>query len=168
MADEQRLQFFRGADAPGLVESGVMAMGPMTDEQRGGMKKLVEAGYLDGDDVKVLVNIPGFSLTRAWLKKDYPLLLHSHDSDCLYYVVAGSLEMGTETLGPGDSFFVPGGAAYSYRPGPDGVDVLEFRHAGQFDFQNLTKNAAFYEKAALTVAANRDAWRQAKRPSLEG
>ena len=168
MADEQRLQFFRGADAPGLVESGVMAMGPMTPEQRGGMKKMVEAGNLAGDEVKVLVNIPGFSLTRAWLKKDYPLLLHSHDSDCLYYVVAGSLEMGTEKLGPGDSFFVPGGAAYSYRPGPEGVEVLEFRHANQFDFQNLTKNEAFYEKAAQTVAANLDGWRQAKRPATGG
>jgi hypothetical protein len=168
MADDKRMRIYRGAEAQGLMESGAMSMAPMSPEQREGMNKLVQAGYLDGDEVKVLVNIPGFSLTHAWLKKDYPLLLHSHDSDCLYYVVAGSLEMGTETLVAGDSFFVPGGSAYSYRPGPEGVEVLEFRHATAFDFQNLTRGEAFYEKAAQTVAANRDGWRTARRPTSGG
>jgi hypothetical protein len=165
MSGEQKMQIFRRANAEGLMESGVMEIAPHSPEQRAGLDKMVQAGFLDGDEIKVLVNIPGFSLTHAWLKKDYPLLLHSHDSDCLYYVTAGSLVMGTETLEAGDSFFVPGGAAYTYRPGPEGVEVLEFRHAMNFDFVNLTKNAKFYEKAVETIAANRDGWRVAKRPS---
>jgi mannose-6-phosphate isomerase-like protein (cupin superfamily) len=165
MAGDQKIEIHRGADAQGLMELGAMKMAPITPEQRQGLTALVQAGYLEGDDVKVLVNLPGFSLTRAWLKKDYPLLLHSHDSDCLYYVLAGSLQMGSEELKAGDSFFVPGGAAYQYRPGPDGVEVLEFRHAQEFDFQNYAKNPAFYEKAAVTVAENVAGWREAKRPS---
>lgn len=158
-------QIFRAAEAPGLVEAACMEMAPMTDEQRQGMRSLVEAGYLHGDEVKILVDLPGFSLAHAWLKKDYPLTLHSHDSDCLYYVVAGTLRMGAEELGPMDSFFVPKDVPYTYRPGPEGVEVLEFRHTGQFNFVNLSKNAAFYAKAAETIAANVEGWKVAKRPA---
>src|SRR5580658_171133 len=109
MSGEPKFEIFRRTEAKGLMESGAMEMAPITPEQRAGLNKMVEVGYLDGDEVKVLVNLPGFSLTHAWLKNDYPLLLHSHDSDCLYYIVAGTLEMGSETLSAGDSFFVPGG-----------------------------------------------------------
>jgi mannose-6-phosphate isomerase-like protein (cupin superfamily) len=141
-------------------------MAPMSDIQRQGMRQLVEAGYLEGDEIKVLVDLPGFSLTHAWLKRDYPLLLHSHDADCLYFVVSGSLRIGTEELGPRDCFFVPSGVPYTYRPGPDGVEVLEFRHEGHFNFLNLSKNEAYYAKAAETIAANLDHWKSAKRPPL--
>jgi hypothetical protein len=166
VSEEKKFQIFRGVDAPGLMEANCMTIQPGTDAQRAGMTKLVEAGYLEGDQVKVLVNIPGFSLTHVWFKADYPLLLHSHDADCLYYIIAGSLQLGTEALGPRDSFFVPANAPYTYRPGPDGVELLEFRHANSFDFRNYAKNEAFYAKAAETVAANVAGWREAKMPAL--
>lgn len=156
---------FRAKDAPSLMESGVMSMAPMTDAQRAGLIKTVQAGYTEGDEVKILVNMPGFSLAHAWLKKNYPLALHSHDSDCLYYVVAGSLRLGTEELGPRDSFFVPAGVPYTYKPGPDGVEVLEFRHQPTFNFVNLSKTEAFWNKAAQTVADNLEDWRGATPPS---
>lgn len=158
---------FRAKDAPGLVESGCMKMEPMSDVQRDGMKKAVAAGYTQGDEVKILVDLPGFSLAHAWLKKDYPLALHSHDSDCLYYVVAGSLKLGTEELGPRDSFFVPAHTPYTYRPGPNGVEVLEFRHQGQFNFLNLSKSGAFWDKAAQTVLDNLEGWKMAAPPSAK-
>jgi mannose-6-phosphate isomerase-like protein (cupin superfamily) len=163
--NQGKMQVFRKADAPMLMDAGCMTLAPMTDEQTAGIGKLIEAGFFEGDEVKVLVNMPGFSLTHVWFKKDYPLLLHSHDCDCLYHVTAGSLTMGTETLGPGDSFFVPANAAYTYAPGPEGVEVLEFRHATNFDFRNYAKNAAYYEKAAEAIAANREAWSTARPPS---
>jgi len=165
---ERKVQIFRAADAPSLVEAGCMSVKPVSPVQRAGMDKLIQAGFLEGDEIKVLVNIPGFSLTYVWFKKDYPLPLHSHDADCLYYVIAGSIEFGAETLGPRDSFFLPAGAAYTYKPGPDGVEVLEFRHANQFDFVNLARNEAFYEKAAALIAENRDGWRTAVRPTAAG
>lgn len=163
---EKRFAIFRAKDAPGLMEAGCMTIEPMTDVQRQGVTKAVAAGYLEGDDVKVLVNLPGFSLAHAWLKKSYPLALHTHDSDCLYYIVAGSMSLGTEELGPRDSFFVPAGVPYTYKPGPNGVEVLEFRHATQFNFVNLSKNEAFWTKAAETCAANREDWINASRPPL--
>ena len=98
--DLKRMQIFRADDAKGLMEAGCMTLDPYTPVQREGMTKVMDAGYLEGDEVNVLVNIPGFSLTHVWFKKDYPLPLHSHDADCLYYIIAGSLRMGTEELGP--------------------------------------------------------------------
>jgi hypothetical protein len=164
--DFQGVRIFRAEDAPGLVESRCMKMEEITPVQRDGLRALVEAGYLHGDDIRILVDIPGFSLTHAWLKKDYPLILHSHDSDCLYYIAAGSLRFGSTDLGPRDCFFVPADVPYTYRPGPEGVEVLEVRHVGQFNFVNLSKNAAFWAKAAETIAANIEGWKVATRPPL--
>lgn len=162
---QPKMQIFRGADAPSLVEAACMSLEATTPFQQEGMRKMIDAGMLEGDEVRVLVSIPGFSLTYAWFKPDYPLPLHSHDADCLYYVIAGSLQLGTESLGPRDSFFLPAGAPYSYRPGPQGVEVLEFRHATEFNFSNHAKNAAFFSRAVETIAASREDWRLAKRPS---
>uniref|UniRef100_UPI0035C972B3 cupin domain-containing protein n=1 Tax=uncultured Sphingomonas sp. TaxID=158754 RepID=UPI0035C972B3 len=159
-------QIFRGKDAPGLMETGCMSIAPITPLQRAGVTKAVAAGYVEGDETRVLVNLPGFSLIHSWMKKGYPLALHSHDSDCLYYIVAGSLRLGTEDLGPRDSFFVPANVPYTHSPGPDGVEVLEFRHANAFNFVNLSKTEAFWDKAAEIVAENREEWRSAKPPSL--
>ena len=156
---------YRAKDAPGLMDTGRMSIASTTDVQRAGMKSLVAVGYLDGDETTMLVDKPGFALTHAWLKASYPLALHSHDSDCLYHIVAGSLRIGTEELGPRDSFFVPANTPYTYTPGPDGVEVLEFRHAQAFNFVNLSKGEAFYTKAAVTISANRRAWQTARPPS---
>lgn len=156
---------FRAKDAPGLMQSGVMAMAPMTDTQRAGLKGAVAAGYMDGDEVQILTQMPGYSLAHAWLKKSYPLALHSHDSDCMYYIVAGTLKLGTEELGPRDSFFVPAGVPYTYKPGPEGVEVLEIRHAPKFNFVNLSKTETYWTKAAETIAANHEDWKTAVRPS---
>ncbi len=158
-------QIFRAKDAPKLMDTGCMSIAPITPEQRSGVMKAVEAGYVEGDVTKVLVQMPGFSLTHTWMKKHYPLSLHSHDCDCMYYVIAGSTRVGTEDLGPRDSFFVPANTPYTHKPGPDGVEILEIRHATHFNFVNLSKTAAFWEKATETVAANLKDWRMAEPPS---
>ena len=159
---------FRAAEAPGLMQAGCMTIEPFSPFQRAGMDRMLAAGYLDGDEVKVLVNIPGFSLTHVWFKAGYPLPLHSHDADCLYYIIAGGIRLGTEELGPQDSFFIPSGVPYTYRPGPEGVELLEFRQATQFNFLNLAKGEAFWTKAADSIAANREEWQSAVRPTLAG
>ena len=123
-------------------------------------------GMARGEQVKVLFNIPGFSLSHVWFKKDYPLPLHSHDCDCLYYVIAGSLQLGTEALGPRDGFFVPAGVPYTYKPGPEGVELLEFRHATQFNFNVLATGEAFWKRAVETAEARNEEWRTAKMPAL--
>ncbi len=165
-SDVAKFQIFRAADAKGLMEEGCMSIEPYTPVQRAGMDKVLAAGFLEGDEVKVLVNIPGFSLTHVWFKKDYPLPLHSHDADCLYYIIAGEVRLGTEVLGPRDSFFVPADVPYSYKPGPEGVELLEIRQAAHFNFLNLSKGAAFWDKAAEIAASNRETWKTAVRPTL--
>jgi hypothetical protein len=166
MFGKQKFQIFRAADALDLEKSELQSMSALTPVESAGFGKMIEAGVVDGSEVRVLVNIPGFSLVHLWFKKDYPLPLHSHDVDCFYYVIAGSLRLGTEQLGPRDSFFVPAEAPYTYRAGPEGVEVLEIRQADRWNFKNLAKGQAFYDQAVQTITANRRLWQQVKRPVL--
>ncbi len=164
--DTSKFQIFRAADAPGLMEAGCMSIEPYSDLQRAGLDKLLAAGVLEGEEIRVLVNVPGFSLTHVWFKSGYPLPLHSHDADCLYYIIAGTVRLGIEDLGPRDSFLIPAGVPYTYKAGSEGAEVLEFRHATHFNFLNLAKGAGFWDKAAESAAQNLDAWRKAVPPTL--
>lgn len=165
--NDKKLKIFRASDAPALMETHMMSLEPGTALQSTGMSKLVEAGYLEGAETRVLINVPGFSLVKAWFKREYPLVLHSHDSDCLYYVVAGSLKLGTETLGPGDGFFIEANVPYTYTPGPEGLEILEFRHASHFNFVNHARNENFYTRAEKTISDNLEGWRNAQPPSIK-
>ncbi|MEY2925696.1 MAG: hypothetical protein RL367_173 [Pseudomonadota bacterium] len=167
-SDASKFKIFRAKEAPGLMEAGCMTVEPFSPTQRAGMDKLVAAGFLDGEEIQVLCNFAGFSLTHVWFKKGYPLPLHSHDGDCMYYIISGTIRMGTETLGPKDSFFVPADVPYTYTPGPDGAEVLEIRNKTSFNFVNLARGEAFWEKAAQTAARNREDWKVATRPLLNG
>jgi quercetin dioxygenase-like cupin family protein len=166
MTDTSKFQIFRASDAPGLMEAGCMSVEPYTDIQRAGMDKLLDAGILEGEEIRVLVNVPGFSLTHVWFKKDYPLPLHSHDADCLYYIIAGTIRLGTEVLGARDSFLIPAEVPYTYKAGPEGAEVLEFRHATHFNFVNLAKGAGFWDKAVEAASQNLEGWRTAVPPTL--
>jgi quercetin dioxygenase-like cupin family protein len=101
----------------------------------------------------------GFSLVYLWFKENYPLPRHSHNVDCMYYVISGSAVVGKQTLRAGDSFFVPAGAPYQYNAGPDGVEVLEVRYGvDQFDIKLSEATPARWQAMAKVVAANRDRW----------
>jgi mannose-6-phosphate isomerase-like protein (cupin superfamily) len=160
----QGFTIFREAEMPRITAEQTMSAVVAAPEQRAAMERMYEAGWARGEETRFLFHAPGFSLLHAWFKQDYPLPLHSHDTDCLYYVVAGSLTLGTEELGPGDGFFVPANARYTYRPGPDGVEVLEFRQTGASEFRIFSKGEAFWAKSLERVLANLPAWEAAKRP----
>src|SRR5579862_1360111 len=162
--DRQGFKIFRAAEAPSLEEAGCLTLAPFAPEAMTSFMKLLESGFRDGEQIRVLVNIPGFSLTHVWFKKDFPLPLHSHDADCLYYVIAGSLRLGDKTLRRGDGFFLPRDMPYTYRAGPDGVELVEFRNAECFDFQFRSDTPAFWRKAAEVCKANREDWKAATPP----
>lgn len=164
-AKESQLKVFRAKDAPTLAEKACMVLEPMTAAQSEGMEKLVEAGFLQGEEVRILVDMPGFFLAHVWFKGGFPLPRHSHDVDCMYYVIAGRLQLGTHDLGPKDSFFVPAGVPYTYTPGPDGVEVLEIRHATRFNFLTHIHNDSWWNKAEESVLRNVDAWKDELPPS---
>ncbi len=74
----------------------------------------------------------GMSLVHVWFGPNFPLFRHSHPryGDCLYYVIAGEIRLGSRTLGAGSTFFLPNGQPYKYTAGPAGVELLEFRAGG--------------------------------------
>ncbi len=164
--DLSKMRIFRAEQAPGLMEAQCMTVEPFTPVQRTGMDKALAAGYIGGDEIKVLTDLPGFGLTHVWFKAGYQLPLHSHDADCMYYVIAGSLRLGTEELGPRDSFFIPADVPYTYKPGPEGVEVLEIRHANHFNFVNHAKGEAWWTKAAEETASRQESWKTMQRPKL--
>jgi quercetin dioxygenase-like cupin family protein len=154
MAQRKGITLFRAADAPNLEATDMMSVPQFPADfvrpESGRTEDIVS-----GQTVKVLYRQSeeegGFSLVYAWFKPHFPLPRHSHSADCLYYVIAGSAVMGNQTLKAGDGFFVPSGAPYQYSAGPEGVEVLEFRHARSFDMQITESNeryANIFEVAA--------------------
>jgi hypothetical protein len=159
-----RFQIYRNREAKDFAEFDVMDYAGMTPELTEKFGQLGEAGVNEGQVVKLLFAAPGFSLTYAWFKSGFPLPRHTHSADCLYYIIAGSLQLGTETLGRGDGFFLPADMAYAYTPGPQGVEVLEFRTAERFDIRFLAANPAFWTRAVETVKRERPGWGAQQRP----
>src|SRR6476661_8296461 len=105
----QKLQLFSRATAPTLKESGAMLPAEVDDAGRSAAELLAAA---DGSVIKLLFGDPdgpddgGMSLTWARFGANFPLPRHSHSVDCVYYVVAGELRMGSQTLVAGDGFFI--------------------------------------------------------------
>jgi quercetin dioxygenase-like cupin family protein len=130
-------------------------MDPMPD--RSILKEVgVATGYLN----KVLFGDPeqgGMSLVRLWYAPFYALPRHSHDVDCLYYVVAGEAHLGNRVISPGDGFFVPADAPYAYSAGPEGVEVLEFRSTSTFGI-HVTESPERWAQIAELAHTHREEW----------
>jgi hypothetical protein len=156
---------FRAKEALDYAEAECMTAGPVSDTALHWSQQLTEAGMLEGSTVKLLFSRPGLSLTYVWFKSGYPLPRHSHDADCAYFIIAGSLKIGVEELGPGDGFFVGKDVPYTYTPGPEGVEVLEVRTANLFDIKLLANNPAWWDKALATMAGVRGTWAEETPPS---
>jgi len=159
--EAKRFKIFRGAEAPPLVITDYQSMTPVIAN---GLDRLGKAGVSAGADVRLLFEVPGFSLTYAWFKSGFPLPLHSHEADCLYYITGGSLKLGTEHLQKGDGFFVPADTRYTYTPGSHGVEVLEIRHESCNDIKITANNPAFWERALQSMAENTARWQSEKKP----
>jgi len=153
MSDRRGITLFRQADAPELDQTDMMSA-PVFSEDFVRPANANTADVVAGQTIKVLyrdADENGFSLVYVWFKPHFSLPRHSHDADCLYYVVAGTAVLGKQILSAGDGFFVPGGAPYQYSAGPDGVEVLEFRHARSFDMlvtESSERFAAMFANAA--------------------
>ena len=161
---QARFAIFRSGDARAGEEAGAMESEPITPIEAEGARRVVEAGFDEGHHVKRVFAMAGMSLTYCWFKSGFPLPRHSHSADCLYYIVGGSLRIGHEELGVGDGFFVGDGVPYSYTPGPDGVEVLEFRTSGTYNIRILANNPEFWDKAVQAVKSQRDAWADQRVP----
>jgi hypothetical protein len=159
MATRSRgMRIFRKRDAVDLAESQLMSrpvMDPMPDRSI-----LREIGATSGYINKVLFGDPeqgGMSLVRLWYAPFYALPRHSHDVDCLYYVVAGEAHMGNRIVAAGDGFFVPADAPYAYSAGPEGVEVLEFRSTSSFGIR-VNESPERWEQIAELAQTHREEW----------
>lgn len=157
------ISFYPLADAVDTSSTDFRGTVTASDETNATLLALNEAGHTTGLVSKTLFRQSAeegdFSAILIWAKPNYPLALHSHRSDCLYFVVSGSAKMGSKTLRAGDSFFVPNGVKYRYTAGPDGVEVLEIRHGVSeigIDMADLSGSVVgrFWE----ATLDNRDQW----------
>ena len=163
----QRMQIFRHVDGKSVIETGTMSMAPSPPEVVASMKNAYAHGFGEGGKSRAVFSSGGISLTHVWFKANYPLPLHRHDGACLYYIIAGTLRLGTVTLHPRDGFFLPANTPYTYKPGDQGVELLEFRVAEKFNFESLMDTVKFWDKAAAISAENREAWSCAAPPDVE-
>jgi quercetin dioxygenase-like cupin family protein len=149
-----KLAIFTADAAPTLEETGMMDA--MTFTEDGADDTPISTDELEQLQAGARLTVPfrqegpgGFSLVSIDFAPGYTLPRHSHSSDCLYYIVEGSIVMGRRELGPGDGFFLPAEQPYAYHAGPDGVKLLEFRHENDFDMKVYEKDMAQYRSRAI-------------------
>ncbi|MEE4450276.1 hypothetical protein [Novosphingobium resinovorum] len=166
MADDQRPRFevFRGAEAPTLDDCACMTYEGETPNLAAAQPLLMDAMEVRGEYADVPYRREGMSLARLWVKSGFPLPLHTHDCDCLYYIVAGSIRLGQEMLAAGDGFFVGAEVPYAYTAGPEGAEVLEFRATDRFNIRVRDKSVAGWEKTAATLREGHERWREEAPP----
>ena len=167
--ERKRMRFFRAADATEL-DFERMPLENMNESVMAGFAKLMATGVQQGTGEKtvVLFSEPGdegMSLVYAWFKSGYVLPKHSHSADCLYYVMAGELRLGSRTIRKGDGFFIPKDAAYTYEVGPNGLEILEFRNTGKFNFVFKNNDEEHWDKMAAVMTANAAKWADETAPS---
>jgi len=157
----KRMVVFYGKDAA-EVEPERMPREGIDDSVRAGLAKVALTREEPGEKTLLVFSEPGeegFSLVYAWFKSDYLLPRHSHDSDCLYYVAAGELRIGSHVLRKGDGMFIPKDHAYGYQAGPEGVEVLEFRNATRFNLFFKGNDEAYWDRIAAMFRDRAAAWK---------
>lgn len=120
-----------------------------------------------GEKTRLLFKEPGddgMSLLYVWFKSGYVLPFHSHSTDCLYYVLAGELRMGSHLLHQGDGIFIPSHHAYGYEAGPDGVELLEFRNASRFNLKFTPGAQPRWDHMVQTYTSRATIWEEESVP----
>jgi hypothetical protein len=158
-------EIFRAADRVDYVDKPVMEIVADSAAIVEGLTAFNRAGAGAGQKVTVAYSRPGLSLSHVWFKSGYPLPLHSHAGDCLYYLVAGSVRVGSEELKPGDGFFVGSDVPYTYETGPEGAEVLEFRASDAFNIRFMAKTKRAWDKAAARLQERQADWATEPPPS---
>jgi quercetin dioxygenase-like cupin family protein len=171
-APRKRMAIFRRADAVDLDAETMPFEGMDAEGIQEGFAKMMAVGAEHGAAERTLVLFreaqpDGLSLTYAWFKSGYVLPKHSHNADCLYYVIAGSLRMGTQVLGKGDGLFIPADDAYTYEVGEEGLELLEFRNASRFNIVFKGNEPTHWDKMAATYMNRAAIWQAETTPPSE-
>jgi hypothetical protein len=167
-AGRKRMTIFRAADATDVQER--MPLVGIDESVQAGFAKMMALGAQAGSGERAVCvyrepGETGLSLCYAWFKSNYVLVKHSHDADCIYYVLSGELHAGSAVLKPGDGIFVPCDHPYTFTAGPDGVEFVEFRNATQFHIHLKGNDAAHWDKIANAYRDNKENWEKEVPPS---
>lgn len=160
------IEIFRESGAPSLRDSGMMEHNN-GEAANAGIQRMMDAGLSHSNVLKALYKSDdpnGPSLSYAWFKGNYALPLHTHDTDCLYYIISGEIRLGNEVLKAGDGFMLRAHTPYQYRVGPDGVEVLEFRPTSKFDIRIKDGTPRYWDKLVDICAQNRNLWEKQDPP----
>jgi mannose-6-phosphate isomerase-like protein (cupin superfamily) len=123
-----------------------------------GLQQMRDSGDVRGASALTLFSSPTMHVSYVWFKSGYPLPIHSHDVDCYYQVIAGSMRVGTEDLGKGDGVLIPARAPYSVTPGEKGVEFFEFRTSPAYDTHYRAKTDAYWDRINETRQARKEIW----------
>lgn len=167
----RRMHVFHAGEAQELGPE-MMPREGVDDIALAAFARLNESEYREGlgERNRVLFSEPGeqgMSLVHVWFKSGYVLPFHSHNVDCLYYVLGGELRMGSHLLRKGDGFFIPAGHGYGYEAGPDGVEVLEFRNATRFNLRLGGNDEARWNRIVDTLCERTVIWVEETVPPSE-
>jgi mannose-6-phosphate isomerase-like protein (cupin superfamily) len=167
----KRMEIFRGTIEP-QHERDHLTVAPMDASVLAGFAKMQAAGASSGlgeQTARLFAEEDenGLSLVRAWFRSNYILPRHSHNADCLYYIIGGELQMGTVTLRKGDGVFIPCDHGYTFQAGPEGVDLLEFRAATRYNIVFKGNDEAYWDRIADNVRTHAAAWAEERVPPSE-
>jgi quercetin dioxygenase-like cupin family protein len=155
-----RMEIFSGGGEPLGPEA--LPYEGMDESVMAGFAKLMESGARpgEGETVRCLFRESQgrFSLCYAWFKSGFVLPRHSHNADCVYYVLGGEMKVGTKILRKGEGFFVPADHGYTFEAGRDGVEVLEFRNSTAFHIRFKGNDEAHWDRVAKGYRENADVW----------
>ena len=162
-----RMQLFKAEGTP--LGPDMMRPEGLEGSVLAGFARAEEAGMHDGHRLRCLYRSPlpnGPSLCHMWLKSGFVTPRHKHDTNCIYYVLAGQLKLGNATAGPGEGLFVPEGTVYSIEAGPEGLEVLEFRTDTAFNVLYTGNDEANWDRIVGAVAGNAAGWAGQQPPSM--
>ncbi len=161
-----RMQLFRAGGTP--LEPDMMAPEGLDGSVLAGFARAEEAGMHEGHRLRCLYRSPlpdGPSLCHMWLKSGFVTPRHKHDTNCIYYVLAGKLKLGNASAGPGEGVFVPEATVYSIEAGPQGLEVLEFRTDTAFNVFYTGNDEANWDRIVDAVSGNVMDWADQSPPS---
>ena len=103
---------------------------------------------------RVRVHEPGDASTPQLFELAFEpgleVAVHSHAADEIFYVVRGSFEIGNQSLDAGSSVLIRANTLYSFRAGPQGLQVLNFRPRTDAVYRTVEEHQAWTrEKAKL-------------------
>lgn len=155
-ASRRRLRVFRASDSVRVTTDTM----PLDNVSEADAIAVSGSEEQIGAFVKVLFadEAAGMSIAYSWFKPNFILPKHSHNADCAYYIVSGEAHLGSEVLRTGDGFFVPAGGNYQYSAGPEGVEVMEFRTAAEFNMRLSGNTQSDWERIAGAAIENHKAW----------